>query len=202
MAPKNSAERDTVMHYDPAKPEAVTGCGQSFGELPAGELGSYAESGVTCPACRDVLARAAGPLAPARLSDEELVDRLRESAARIDPPPADPITAEVYAEHFPERDDAGKPIERRTVGLEVLTDQLRAGENARRLEAARDANPYSLSAGPDVAELLMPGPDVLAALSGQPFGSYTVVVETRWGLVKFGWYVFVEIMVDKKQNFI
>jgi hypothetical protein len=113
--------------------------------------------------------------------------------------------------------------ERRTVGLEVLTDELRTAENARRREDAREANAYGVGADaadlipdtavvgivlhldgepvsvPDVdtnwaarfrrppdllaallrqarfyaddhdgAELLMPTPDVLAALAGQP----------------------------------
>lgn len=195
--------------------------------------------------------------------------------------PADPITPEVYAEHFPERNDAGVPLtaeesaahepdvdcdcglcvlrrqpapapaapERRTVGLEVLTDELRDGENARRIADAREASKFRVDgeqekpdllpggarvgivlrldgepvsvpetdamwlAGfrepPDVlevllrqarfyaddhegAELLMPGPDVLAALAGQPVGNFTAPIQLSYGKVRPGWWVLVD----------
>ncbi|MER7002244.1 hypothetical protein ABT297_04235 [Dactylosporangium sp. NPDC000555] len=45
------------------------------------------------------------------------------------------------------------------------------------------------------AELLMPTPDVLAALAGRPVGRYTATVESRWNVVQPGWLVLVDTLV-------
>jgi hypothetical protein len=75
---------------------STTACGLNFATLGSLMFDHVAEA-VTCRACLDVLDRADSPLATATLVDGQL---------------ADPVTAEVYGEFFPERDDADFQPER------------------------------------------------------------------------------------------
>lgn len=129
--------------------------------------------------------------------------------------------------------------ERRTVGLEVLADDLRqtfdvfdirgtlvgivCRVNGRAIDVPEIQKlweaPYRKPAdilakmltqarfyadggiqGQGDAELLMPTPDVLAALAGQPVGSWTATVPSRWGVVQPGWLVLIETMVDQQRD--
>jgi hypothetical protein len=216
---------------------------------------------VDCEPCRAALARAFERRAVERLA--ELVDEdnvqplpdtdirgaLADDLRRMGVMPAvDPV--ENPSELAPRIGPVPPPAEHRTVGLEVLTDELRAEENARRIADAREADrkrddgevskPYLLYAAatvgivlrldgravlvpetdatwvahyrqpPDVlaamlrqarhyaddhdgAELLMPGPDVLAALSGQPVGGFTATVELTYRAVRPTWLVLVDV---------
>lgn len=129
-----------------------------------------------------------------------------------------------------ERHPAGEP-ERRTVGLEVLTPELRKlfdiwgtrgalvgivcrvnGEavdvpEVQTLWEAPYRKPADVLAkmltqarfyadggieGNGNAELLMPTPDVLAALAGQPVGGYTAALNMRYNLLRPGWWVLTE----------
>lgn len=255
------AEREPVIHYDTGDTPAVTACGLPLdGRVhAAGERVSHVESLATCPPCRDVLDRQTSPLVSASavftppagtdvgLPDDELANELRESAGRLDPPPAvaarlglircancgEPeaiLSARRWCGGCEEA--AASATERRTVSLEVLTDELRTAACNMDAEDPRGVvgivmrtngqvvdipeldslwtSPYRRPAdilsillrqarmyadgldGNAGAELLMPGPDVLAALEGKPVGRWTAAVETRWGLVRPGWYVSVE----------
>jgi hypothetical protein len=158
------------------------------------------------------------PAAPERtdwahMPDDELEGRLRgslQAAAEfpeLAPPPIGPVEP---------------PVERRTVSVEVLTDEVRAASIdvlyggkvgiVCRADSAvidvpeldtlweapyrkpadilsillRQARHYADEGG---AELLMPGADVLAALSGQPVGAYTARLLLRADQVARGWIV-------------
>lgn len=165
----------------------------------------------------------------AAMSDDELEGRIRSAfyGAAEFPELAPPIGPAPAAEH-------------RTIGLEVLTDELRAlairlahSDIREEMAAAKVAivvrRDGEIVAPPDTdapwltakhgdepvyvlrgllsemisgaarlrregvnAELLMPGADVLAALSGQPVGGYTAAVPSSYGVVQAGWYVGVE----------
>lgn len=210
--PNDPAEREAkpapVVHYDLDRIDQLAACGYDL-DVQGPDSWSANPALVTCPACAATLVD--GQLPPA------------ESMADL-APPIGPVPP---------------PTEQRTVGLEVLTDELVAAENARRAEAAVDAGlprqgvdwvPDAARVGivlrldgepvlvpetdalwvagfrqpPDVleallrqarfyaddhdgAELLMPTPDVLAALAGQPVGSYTGHVPVVYRNVQSGW---------------
>jgi hypothetical protein len=182
-------------------------------------------------------------------------DREDEVIVEIRPAAVDPV--ENPGELAPPIGPVPPPAEHRTVSLEVLTNDLRWAENARRRDDAFEASklrvdgesvkadllPPAAQVGivlrldgeavsvpetdamwlagfrqpPDVlaamlqqarfyaddhdgAEMLMPTPDVLATLAGQPVGGWTATVESRWGLVKPGWLVLVETMVADERD--
>jgi hypothetical protein len=192
-----------------------------------------------------------------RPSDQDPCDDCPHPLAYRETAPAAVDPVENPAELAPPIGPVPPPAEHRTVSLEVLTDDLRWAENARRRDDAFEASklrvdgelekadllPAAARVGivlrldgeavsvpetdamwlagfrqpPDVleallrqarhyaddhdgAELLMPTPDVLAALAGQPVGGFTATVQSRWGLVQPGWLVLVETMVADERD--
>jgi hypothetical protein len=191
-----------------------------------------------------------------RPSDQDPCDDCPHPLAYRENTPAAVDPVENPGELAPPIGPVPPPAEHRTVSLEILTDDLRWAENARRRDdafeasklrvdgelekpvllpaAARvgivlrvdgepvlvpetDAQWLSRRQAPDVlaamlrqarhyaddhdgAELLMPTPDVLAALSGQPVGGFTATVPSRWGVVQPDWLVLIDTMAAEERD--
>lgn len=152
------------------------------------------------------------------MSDDELEDRLRgslkaaaefpELASPVGPaePPAEHrtvsvevLTPELLAEAWLTREDGTVGVVLRLDGALCDVDKtdepwIERPAAVKLIDLLRHAEGVAASVidPSQAAELLMPGADVLAALAGQPVGSYTAPVPSSYGVVQSGWFVGVE----------
>jgi hypothetical protein len=200
------------VHYDPDIMVRLAPCGLDLHEL-AREHVTTDPAQVTCPVCT------------ASLVDGQL--------------PPEPVVYPERPASLAPRDDLDLAVtaERRTVGLEVLTAELRFVYSAEPIPAEakvaivlRESGEPVLIADTDVpwtlgilgpvkalrglltemisgknrleredgrpVELLMPTPDVLAALAGHPVGGYTAALDMTYGTAPIGSLLRTETAVD------
>lgn len=178
-----------IVHFDTDKIDQLAACGYDL-DVQGPDSWSTNPARVTCSPCKATL-EAPAPREPAPLrctiSLEVLTPPLRAIAnavRRQDMRIPDSATVAIVKRlglepvAVPEVD-----AEWRSVWNHEPTDIL-----ARLLRQAR----MYADAEPDT-EVLMPGPDVLAALAGRPVGGYTAAVPSRYDVVQPGWFVLVEV---------
>jgi hypothetical protein len=267
-AERESSYDDSVVHHEPHPQAQDMSCGTDRADLGL-DTYSADPAAVDCRPCLDVLAHGESPLASALTTDDvEDMLRESAARLDPAPEPVLPRDVDEFNDHYvPERDLTAPhpyvnsihsdldgycgicgmgetelrhaPAEHRTVGLEVLTDELRqlydiwgtrgtlvgivcrvddeaidvpevqslweasyrkpADVLARMLVQARHYADGGIE-GNGGAELLMPGPDVLAALEGKPVGRYTGPVPSSWGVVERGWLAMVDVDLGDRRD--